>query len=367
MPGKPRADWPQAGMFAHASAEAARKVAGCSSFRLFRTGRRALYEGLRYLRPTAAARVWIPAFICRGILPAVEAAGYGIQFYDVIDDLEPDWNTVDLCPGDIVIGVHFFGMARRLDLARTFIESREALLIEDCAHLLMAGWGQTSVGHLGTFAIFSLRKQIPVPTGGMLVGAELDPGGAADGAISYRPTARHAVQLAERLGPAVLGRLYCPLLEHLRATLNSVRSVARWRPEADSKISATTLQFLSKFNLESIAARRCVNYCALVAMVSEIPGIKLPFYQLPPGSIPLALPILVKHAREMAASMWAAGVGVSLWPGLEVVESLDWRKFPGSRRWIERAVLLPIHQDLTSQDLERVRDASALAVKGFAA
>ena len=354
--GKPRSEWIWRQLQGPADPSAALAVAGTSDYWLCHSGRRALHEALRREPAIGGRRLWIPAFICRGILPAVEAAGYEVAFYDVDDRLRPRTTALDARQGDAVLAAHFFGIAQALDELRARLRSAGVTLIEDCAHLLRPGYDGASTGLVGDWALFSFRKPLPVPSGGMLIGRAIE-GRGAGARVSHRLTPRHALLMAERVGPSVFGRYYCGLVEWTRERLDPVRGPEGWRAEDEDAIGATTLRTLAALDVDAIAGRRCANYRTLASLLAGISGIDVPFPEVPPGSIPWVLPIRIDQPESCASSLWAAGVGAFLWPGFELIAGVDWTQFPGSRAWLDSLVCLPVHQDLSVSDLERVGDA----------
>jgi hypothetical protein len=222
--------------------------------------------------------------------------------------------------------------------------------------LLRPGHDGSNTGCVGEWSFFSFRKPLPVAGGAMLLGRGVDTRGL-DARVSRSLGLRHALLTAERIGPALLGRYYCGLVEWTRRKLDPVRGPNGWRAADEDRIGATTLRALRTFDIDAIAERRCANYRALTTMIVDVEGVDVPFPDLPRGSVPLVLPVCVAQPYAFAAALWKLGVGAFLWPGFEVLDGVDWGHFPGTRRWLDSLVCLPIHQDLALADLERVRDA----------
>jgi dTDP-4-amino-4,6-dideoxygalactose transaminase len=360
--GKPRGDWLWRQMGGRADPAAAAVVAGDASYWLCRSGRRALHEALRRQPARSGRRLLMPAFMCRGVVPAAEAAGFEVALYDIDDRFRPVAGSLDVRAGDAVLVAHFFGLAQSLTVLHESVCGRGAILIEDCAHLLKPGHDGSSIGHFGEWSIFSFRKQLPVTCGGMLIGPGVT-GKGTDTRVSRRLTPRHALLMAERVGPTMFGRYYCGLVEWIREKLDPVRGAGAWSSDDDDAIGAMTLRALQYLDIETIAAKRCANYRALAAALGPIYGAHMPYAELPHGSVPMALPVAVDRPAEVAASMWAAGIGAFLWPGFEVIGGVDWSRFPGTRTSLDRLVCLPIHQDLDEADLDRVHVGFAQALR----
>jgi hypothetical protein len=90
-----------------------------------------------------------------------------------------------------ILVIHEFGYPHpQLYELCALARERGVPLIEDCAHSLDSSLGDTPLGSLGQFAIFSLPKVLPVASGGVLVSAHAmpdlpDSAGAAAAEAAY--------------------------------------------------------------------------------------------------------------------------------------------------------------------------------------
>ncbi|QTQ11296.1 peptidoglycan bridge formation glycyltransferase FemA/FemB family protein [Treponema parvum] len=98
-------------------------------------------------------------------------------YYPIGEDLEPQWKAVEeyargncIAP-DFFVFVHYFGMEKNVSLAADFCKRHNILLIEDCAHVLLA---KGKIASKGDFVIFSPHKQIPISDGAILAYNELE-------------------------------------------------------------------------------------------------------------------------------------------------------------------------------------------------
>jgi dTDP-4-amino-4,6-dideoxygalactose transaminase len=365
--GKPRAQRFRDQWSGPADVHAISSVAGGAPFWLCGSGRRALYEALCREGDGEGRRIWIPALVCQSVVPVIRSSGYVPALYDVDYNLRPDLRRLDLCADDLFLLVHFFGLVQSTT-AQTVRQEYGARVIEDCAHLLKPAYQGSSAGIMGEWSFFSFRKQLPVTCGAMLLGKRLA-GDPEQPRINHRLTARDALLMAERFGPALTGPYYSRLVEWTRAALEPWRGRSRglWRPAGDEAISASTLRAFRDMNLDRIAERRCENYRQLVHLLDEIPQVQVPLPALQAGSIPMVLPILVNDDnRRFRAALLSRGIGAFLWPGFEALTGVDWERFPGSRDWLRRLVCLPVHQDVNVCNLTRIRDACTQAVAAAA-
>jgi hypothetical protein len=129
-------------------------------------GRNALYALLSMLKDAGRSAIAYPAYSCGDeIAPAAELA-YDIHFYPITRTLEVDTDLTLLFKQiDILVITHYFGIVSThtkalIRLARKY----NIIVIEDCAYSLF----NQETGSMGDYAIYSLRKHLPVPHGGIL-------------------------------------------------------------------------------------------------------------------------------------------------------------------------------------------------------
>ncbi|WP_137936691.1 DegT/DnrJ/EryC1/StrS family aminotransferase [Chitinivorax sp. B] len=135
--------------------------------RWYANARSALAHLLRHKQCT---RVWLPAYLCDALVDAILYAGCRVQFYPVDEQLHPDsnWLVSRINTGDAVLAIDYFGRSPN-SLFRGLVQSRQDVIwIEDRAQAIDTGqppWG--------TWQLFSPRKLLGVPDGGLLVGPQL--------------------------------------------------------------------------------------------------------------------------------------------------------------------------------------------------
>jgi perosamine synthetase len=108
---------------------------------------------------------------------------------------------------------------------------------------------------------------------------------------------------------------------------------------------------MNSYNPLAIIARRRSNFNLLHSRLARVSP--LPFTSLPPGACPLFYPIVVPDKVRFRMKLSAHNIGsVNLWsqphprhPEAETEQTARWR----------RSILeLPIHQQLDSEDIERI-------------
>ena len=109
-------------------------------------------------------------YFCNQSLVPLRKVGVDLQFYPVGQDMLPDWkkcrNLAKNSSPDLFLFVHYFGQLSDCHGVRSFCNERKALIIEDCAHV-MVPWGKC--GGVGDFVIYSPHKWFATPDGAILV------------------------------------------------------------------------------------------------------------------------------------------------------------------------------------------------------
>ena len=125
-------------------------------------------------KATASRRVWLPAYFCREATHALEsvaaAIGAKVRTYGLTDELEPDVEQLgpQLASGDLVVVVDYFGWPPSLKF-RDWTESRpDVVWVEDRAQTL---W--TAEPPWAAWCVYSPRKLLGTPNGGILLGKTL--------------------------------------------------------------------------------------------------------------------------------------------------------------------------------------------------
>jgi hypothetical protein len=125
--------------------------------------RSAIYLLGQYLRPR---KVWLPSYLCTAVVLGFRESKVPIEFFSVNSNLiceDTRW-LERIHPGDLVLRIHYFGF---LNTDSVFNEavSRGARLIDDAAQALLT----KGVGDFADFLIYSPRKFLGTPDGGILV------------------------------------------------------------------------------------------------------------------------------------------------------------------------------------------------------
>ncbi|QTQ16764.1 peptidoglycan bridge formation glycyltransferase FemA/FemB family protein [Treponema parvum] len=132
---------------------------------------RLLFSIYRRLNNKERVLIYLPDYFCDQTIQSFREDWMDFYYYPIGEDFEPQWKSIEeytksncLIP-DFFVFVHYFGMEKNVSLAADFCKRHNALLVEDCAHVLLA---KGKIASKGDFVIFSPHKQLPVSDGAIL-------------------------------------------------------------------------------------------------------------------------------------------------------------------------------------------------------
>ena len=290
---------------------------------------------IKILKPT---HVWMPSYLCDSMLKAVDRNLTAIRFYEVNYDLAIpsfDW-ILDVQQNDLVVIIDYFGFPPD----KPFIapaKKQGAWILEDACQALLS----TEVGQFSHFVLYSPRKFLGVPDGGILL---LNHRINIEDIRLKRPP---AAWWLKALSASILRR------EH---DLNGKGH--RWydlfqKIEAEYPIGPYAMSELSEmllrhsFDYSMIIRRRIENYHFLV---EELGSIAL-FPKLPDRVVPLGFPIRVKNRDLLRKALFDHKIYPPIhWPIHGIIPD----EFRDSHRLSAEIMTLPCDQRCNRHDIERV-------------
>jgi hypothetical protein len=253
----------------------------------FWNARAALAHLLATLGPR---RIWLPAYICAEAAEAAAQDGRELLFYPVGGDLIPDGAALarELRAGDAVLGVDYFG-ARSETLPELAQSLRDVTWIQDRAQALWpdpAPWGN--------HVLYSLRKVVGAPDGGVLV--------SRDGPVA--PPRWSADTDQSRLTPSRL-RAEDPLGRDNDIWFPAYRAAEAAMTAEPRPISDVSQAVADSLDTSAVVQRRRRNAETLLARVGD--AALFPAERLLAGA-PLGVPVVTGDAAAVAARMAEARV-----------------------------------------------------------
>lgn len=260
------------------------------SFALARSALRALVNEL------APRAVWLPAYICKSVPRQISPDR--LRYYPVGEHLAPD---VDLLadatrPGDAVVAMNYFGMAPDAEFIRFAAERNDLVFIEDCAQTI-----DTGLAPWGDFRIFSPRKLLGVPDGGIVV------------------PVRRSAPAGLKTAPVVDLDAVAPLLVRYEDQTGELWNTwheghERWTRQlesSDRRMSRLTRSLLGTVDVPALAAARRANFETLRDLLQSISYLDQCTGELaPPAFVPFGFPIRLGPNRRdrVRGALWKRGV-----------------------------------------------------------
>lgn len=332
---------------------------------MFSRARHALWHGVRSVGLRPGDEVLTPAYHHGSEVEALLRAGLVCTFYEGNDKLEPDEAELESLLSPRVRALHlthYLGLPQDAHRWRRWCDERGLTLIEDCAQAWLATLADGEpVGTFGDVSIFCVYKTLGVPDGGGLLAAATISRAPADGT-------RDLTRIARRHASWMVGRWpqFVGAAARLRRAppYSAGDDMALGNPDSRP---GTTLEFLLRRLVGSdVAAERRANYDLLLTELSEQVG--PPFSDLPAGASPFAFPLITENKARTLSRLADAGItGLDFWSVAH--PTLDRERFPRAAWLRTRVVGLPVHQETTHSDLERMvrtlRRTSARPAFGF--
>lgn len=326
---------------------------------VFSCAREALFNGLRLLDNTSGI-IHVPAYCCKSILLPVEQLGLDVYFYDVDLNLEPVLDEKQFSERDVLLLIHYFGIPQNMEYILRISKKYDLVFIEDCAHTLPDPEAVKKRGSSGSFSVFSLRKLLPVAEGGVLIVNDTRLQGLIrafpPGRIKEISWKRQLAAGFDRLSFLIGWRGALSLKKGLKNILGSTDNVfsAVINKNSEPGISSGTIRVIGKTDLQSVANIRRKNYRHLSGGLAGLGGCAIPFPVLPEDAVPQAFPVLVDDPESICSFLKKKGIGAGRWPDKELPDGISWTDFPGSMQWVNRLMLLPLHQDLSRMHLDKI-------------
>jgi hypothetical protein len=289
---------------------------------------------------TAPRRIWLPAYLCReasdsAVATAVNLAA-AVCTYGLTDELDPDVGcfSAQLAAGDLVVVVDYFGWLPS-QAFRDWASTRSDIVwVEDRAQAM---W--TAEPPWAPWCIYSPRKLLGVPNGGLLVGKTAPASGADLG-----PSPDLAVALPELMR-----------FEDQAQTEND-RWYAAYRAREDGladgsgPMSRMTEALLRRIHIEPLVAARQANYRYLLDRLPALAAWPRNGENVAPFGLAIAVEDAPSLARQLAAERLFCP---RHWAEL----NSDPARFTYEHGLSRQLLTLPCDHRYTAEQLARLADA----------
>lgn len=317
--------------------------------------RQGLWHGLHALGIAAGDEVLVPAYHHGSEVEVLVRAGIEPRFYGYTEALEPDAGALAALVGPrtrALYLIHHLGFGQDVRRWRAWCDERGLLLLEDAAMAWPAARDGVPLGSLGDLAIFSPWKLWGLADSGVLL-CRTPPG------PSPRPLRRiplgnlhaHAKWLTRRSHFAV--RVRAPVA---KAAADAQLTGPEYDlGDPDAAPSRASRAYLRRADAAAAAARRREHHATMLAAFGEL--VPAP-YDRPRGEeCPFVMPIVVDGRDAVIQRLEGWGVrALHLWarPHAALAEP---DRFPLAAELRRRVVGLPVHQELSDRDVERIVEA----------
>jgi dTDP-4-amino-4,6-dideoxygalactose transaminase len=318
--------------------------------RIFSLARHALFLGVKNIGLEPGDEVLVPAYHHGSEVEALVRAGMECRFYDIGWSLEPDEDDLEALLGPRVRALHlthFLGLPQDAARWRAWCDQRGLLLIEDAAQAWLSLRDGVPVGSHGDLTIFCLYKTFGVPDGAAVVcDPPLDPPDPGRSLGIGRVVREHRIYLEQQW----------PWLNELRRRLKGAgandpkRGMMLGDPTRGPYASTTFL--LPRVADTEAQKVRASHYALLLERLGQL--VPEPLVRLQLGASPFAFPIRSGRKADVLERLYRYGVvAPNYWPvahpALRVASD-----FPGSAALRKDLVALPVHQELGTEELERL-------------
>lgn len=311
--------------------------------------------------PERPVRCWVPDLFCSQSLAGLRGGEKELLFYPVDDELRPDWEAcrrmAKAGPPDVFVLVHYFGIPSDTTVAGDFCGKQRAVLVEDCAHVLLPS---KAVGATGDFVLFSPHKHLAIPDGALLLArpkvmlklgglveefeASFDPVLKSLSACAPSPWHWLIRRLLVRFLPDRFssGRLESPPLFGLAPS--GIAGCA-----GQSQLSRRLLA-REMTQMEARGWQRFVNASALAKTIDS-GEVKLIGPEMNAG-FPYLLGLrfaTAEAAEKHRLQIRRSGCPVITWPDLPAEIEVDLERHSVAIQTRKRTIFLPVHQDLPVQ------------------
>ena len=345
-------------------------------------GSAAIYQYAKELQLTSADTIAVPAYMCGSEMGAFDYLDCQIVIYNVEHNLQIDTDDLRQCLDTqevhTVLVTHYFGVAQEniAEIALLCL-THSVTLLEDCAHALYSSYANQPLGSFGDYAIFSQRKSLGITEGGSLV-SNLKPLETLSklkkapliplldrtiNALIAKPATSHRTGLNGLLDK-VTKLCFLPVSITVKVLrIIGQKRIATWispemeRNEAipiyDVGMSATMFKVFQGTVGQSVRAARQQNYRHLAQTLDDVTGVEALLPTIDDQCCPLYFPVIVDDPSALVAHLDNKGVEAYKW-WQHSHERINLDQYPYIIKLKQSVVALPCHQDMTSQQIEKV-------------
>lgn len=278
------------------------------------------------LESAGIKRVLLPIFICDAVVQSVVDSGAIVERYSLDDSLYPKDLSNLLSEESVVLYVNYFGLCTE-SVKRLCSEVPKKQLIIDNSQALFTQPEDVMA------TIYSVRKFIGVPDGGLLVASDID------------------IKIPEKEDAESLDRVKHLLLRSAysarRGYLSYVESEKTLTNTTPLKMSRLTNRIAASFDMDLVKRKRRENYLVLA---EQLDGLNEHKWSIGGASIPLCYPLLLTRSVERLKNMLIdEGVFIpTYWPEVKSTAGHDSIEY----RLLHHCLYIPCDQRYSTSQMK---------------
>lgn len=266
----------------------------------------------RWLLDHGIGEILLPSYLCPTIVNTLERCGMQCAYYQVNEDLSINIeDLVHKAEGQrAVYFINYFGFPHSVLLRNylAYLQQQGMMVVEDNAQ---AGFKEQATGD---FVFNSMRKLVPYDGGYLVTHHDIAPYVEKLGAAQNR-----RLPVIREYRRKLADYLFKDMGEH--EELVRLYNLAEEYYEADMTVEgdAQERSAIEHLDWKGMGQARRENYAFLLEQMRGIPGIEPLFPVLPPGVVPLGLPVYVNGVQRdrLFDELGEAGIGLTVhWEGL---------------------------------------------------
>lgn len=342
-------------------------------------GRNAIYHSLKAFGVMPGDTVLLPAFHCTALVDPVLAFGARVRYYTVHRDFTLELDEIEFLVKQGVqalLYIHYFGFPAPVAALQKISRTYEVKLIEDCSHALFGRISDRPVGTFGHAAVYSFRKTLPVQDGGALILNNVVENGFSP---RFKAPWLYHVRMSKWTWESMRGQdqntnqvpMHSSRTEfkdsfvlkknHFKGP-NSQEDPEFIESWANWPISWPSRWLLLRSKTGMIRRRRTENYLRLHERLAQIDRLKPCFPELYCSVCPLGYPCIVESNERFDYKLRRYGIPAFSF-GETLHDSLNRSEFPDSEFLSKNLTILPVHQRLSDNDIDKMAETIATVLK----
>lgn len=351
------------------------------NFFFYSSGRAALFHAIQSSGLPKRCKVLCPSFHCGVEVEAILRAGYHVEFYNIKRDLHIDFEDLEHHTNKItkaLIVIHYFGFPQNMDKVLAFCNKHNLMLFEDCAHALYSSYNNKFLGDFGTFGVFSMRKTIALPNGGGIQCNSRTLPAPLAGRNNFnfhvvKTTIKSIIEYKVKT-KSILGIIFQILLSLKKTMLgDNARNLPvpknnlPWFYEVPGidyhgTISWLSIPLLFNKSYVYVLRKRQYNYKIMNKYLNCVPDSVKFANDIDDSVCPLCFVVIVENRGSILEEMRSNGVNPFVFGAISH-PSLSKTNFHDIDYLTNQLMGLPIHQQLSEQDIKTVAQVFINALK----